>query len=788
MSVAFRGYGSGWRGWLGPVGFVGTFAAVLCFFLFVNVHDRHFFNGGYGPIYNLCRILFTAYLFWLIVFAGLRGLAIVASEGGIASIPPHERIPLGFFAGAAVITVVMLMLGYLSLYVRWAAAAVALLSAALSYRHFVSLCRECVMAVEVWRRGRSALETTVVLIAAIAAVLFAALLLLVKGLYPQGGHDYFLHYSQFYSLVMEKQGIWPNQFWYHYYYSKGLGVTFLAMLLTDALAPSLAAFCFSVATAMALFSLVQRGCRNTLWPWITVIVYFALYMYTPGTGPYRGNGGWGHFQKPHELNSPMLIGILWLSAAMATAEGAARRAWWWAAAACSFAVAFILIVSSAIVGAFFGLAFLCALIVRRRDAWAFFSLGVVATGGLVTVLVVNYLTTGLPSDIGLNLWWPFLDLVRLDRTGVLYDAVFTAVVRSEGLSRGLEYHGLPLLEFLINATRFDMLWLFIIAGVFALLIGLFGRPRMQVNSESEMQLSTTRAVTCILALLFSTAVVVFGAAFGRTEPISYVRVSSYAFSLVLALTALAWQFAIAVVHWPAKIRLILAFVLPVVLGVLTLQQVYSVRSESIDRVVTNALRFASGKYSIYQAYRDQAGWPAVPPSGGIYPPVYEAWKAVAVPGKRLWSFHVHAYCMVPGCHVESHQSSNMSAERDTILLGSPEEAREALHRSGIDYFFISTSLDIRDPMICTPLFAPDTIAKYMGVKWSDGSDVLLTWKGSESWPLSEQWVEKYRAHLKSSKFTPDCSAGLPSFTAIGHRVHQELVNGKRWGRDVPLPR
>ena len=47
---------------------------------------------------------------------------------------------------------------------------------------------------------------------------------------------------------------------------------------------------------------------------------------------------------------------------------------------------------------------------------------------------------------------------------------------------------------------------------------------------------------------------------------------------------------------------------------------------------------------------DQAGWPGLPNGTAIYPAMYEAWKKVG-PGKRIWSFHILSYCMLPGCHV-----------------------------------------------------------------------------------------------------------------------------------------
>src|SRR5260370_7547636 len=87
---------------------------------------------------------------------------------------------------------------------------------------------------------------------------------------------------------------------------------FLSMLLTDPLAPSLVTYCFVIATALALYSLIRRICPQTLWPWVAVILYLALDVHTVGTGIYGANGGWGHFQKGHHINTPFLIPILFL--------------------------------------------------------------------------------------------------------------------------------------------------------------------------------------------------------------------------------------------------------------------------------------------------------------------------------------------------------------------------------------------------------------------------------------------------------------------------------------------
>jgi hypothetical protein len=311
--------------------------------------------------------------------------------------------------------------------------------------------------------------------------------------------------------------------------------------------------------------------------------------------------------------------------------------------------------------------------------------------------------------------------------------------------------------------------------------------RIAAGARAMAAPGAPNVAACGVVLLYLLAIVLFTVVIGASEPISYVRVSSFGLPLMVLVAAMVWQLAIASVKWPAPIRALLAYVVPIFLAGATLQQAYAGQKQTLLPVLANAARFVDGRYSIYDGYRDQAGWPALPDSRAIYPGIFEAFKTIG-PGSRLWSFNVHTYCMVPGCRVESHLSSKMSAERAEILFGSPEVARKALQRAGLDYFFISTYLDIRDPLICTALFAPDTIRDHLGAKWTNGTDVLLTWKGPGVEPLSAQWVDKYRANLKASPHTPDCTGDGPPFSSIGRRVHNDVVGGKRWGREIEQPK
>ena len=283
--------------------FVGGFVGTLAFFSMVDVYDRHFFESSYAAIYNAFRVIFAAYFFWLVYVVGRQALSFIA-EDLLAGMRLHDRLALGFFVGAAVLTIVMLVLGYLSLYWRVVAWAIAVPVIATSYRHFALTVGEARSAIAQHLQDGSRTDRNLSIMMVIATVFAGAALLLVKGLYPQGGHDYYQHYSHFYAAVIDNHSIWPNLFWYQYYLSKGMGVTFLGMLLTDALAPSLVAYCFAVATALALFALVRDFCSHTLWPWLAVVLYLALNVHTLGTGAYFGNGGWGTLSKAARDQQP----------------------------------------------------------------------------------------------------------------------------------------------------------------------------------------------------------------------------------------------------------------------------------------------------------------------------------------------------------------------------------------------------------------------------------------------------------------------------------------------------
>src|SRR5580692_988687 len=220
-------------------GFIG----VVLWFDGIDFYHRHFFDTGVIAFANnAVRIVFVGILSWLIYAPGAAIVALVTAPSERAALFPAERAVLGFGIGVGLWHVAMLILGVLGLYYQAVMVALCLVVLVASARHFgrvaVTGCRALADRLARLRQEPvSPQEVGVILIAVVAAWL-----LLRRGLYPGGGSDYFSHFFYYYLAVVKNHSLAPNDVWYHYYQSKGSGLVFLGMLLTDPEAPALTTF------------------------------------------------------------------------------------------------------------------------------------------------------------------------------------------------------------------------------------------------------------------------------------------------------------------------------------------------------------------------------------------------------------------------------------------------------------------------------------------------------------------------------------------------------------------
>jgi hypothetical protein len=717
--------------------FTAPYVLVLLWFRGVDVYHRHFSEPGLIVLaYNSFRVLFIFYLFCIIETAGLFLLRAVAGNA-VETIGILERLALGFFTGAGVWHVAMFALGYLNLYTWPIAIAISLPLVALSYgdvRVTAGQIQRAISGGAVRRNlGPGPLGWILLGLASLAFIM----LLLVKGLYPGGGHDYFTHYFYYFQTVIARGGLWPNDVWYHYYYDKGAGLYFLGTLITDPLAPQLVTFCFMALATLALFLLLHRVAPGTLWPLVGVALYLCIYVYTPSsTSFHRVNGGWGEFEKTHEIIAALVIVILWMIVETLSCPRHLRVLW----STATVSVVICAVIVDNTIAVFLGGIFLMLTLsyaVRRRTVQLVicFGLSTVTGAALFVALVINQSTTGLSSDQEIELFWKFADVETLYRWGAL---PFVMILHHDRMA--MTASSLPLtfqtVRLVVESLRLELLVPLVFGG---LLVAL---PTV-IRKRYDRKAATEAAVFATALLAFTLVAILVG----RAQPISFYRYASFATALTLASGVLLWNIAdvrtenfltrIARSSWGPTL----------VLALCLATDIYPLQTyDALNR----ALHFATGRYSIDTAYSMQYGpeprlqWSAINPgSRGAY-------EAVG-PHTRIWSLHIHLYCMLPDCRVETYPAVIMTRDWDQLMFGSPDAAKQILRAAHLDYFLYSREYEIADPLPLSPLFSPDNIGHYFGIRWTDGTSYLLTWLGPNVQPLDRAWLADYRTAVQRSE-------------------------------------
>jgi hypothetical protein len=722
---------------LGFLVYMGGYAALLAWFKLVDVYHVHFATKGLIVlVYNAFRVLFIFYLFWIVYAAGALALR---RHGKFSELRTIERLVLSFFAGAGLWHIALLTLGYLNLYTVPVAIAVTLPAVAWTYPDARDALSEFRRRIPPWR---SVLWQKCLTVAAIALV--GVLLLLIKGLYPGGGHDYYTHYFYYYQEVIAQGGIWPNKVWYHYYYSKGSGLFFLGMLLTDPLAPQLVTFCFMAVAAAALYLIVNDVAPRTNWPTASVLLFVGTYLFTPG---------WGEFEKDHELKTALILGIIWtLQRALVAPRQAAANYIFASGSA---------VLAAVIVNTQFGLylgtvfAFIAAALFwsgERRNAGICAALATWAGIIFAATILLNYITAGLPIDQGITLTWPFADVEKLYANGSL--PMVIELYRGTRTLAATAYplFSLPTGKLIIQSFRLDLFYLLIVPAT-----ALAGASILTKQKSDDRNFPIFgnalrfNAFIIVSACAFAALLICLG--IGRTQPVSFHRYSTFTVPIIILMGVTLWSVGIDRKNWLTKIAGNRWTPIAVTASCL-LTIVIETRLNRHPDVVVGSMAYATGMRSIDDAYVRRGSWGYHLPWGAIYPGSRAAY-AIVGPHTPIWSLHVHSYCMLPDCQMESFISFNMTGNWYRVMFGSAEEAKKTLQRAGINYFLYSRELagpglGITDLLPLSKLFSPDHIAEHLALRWTDGTTSLLTWPGPDTQPLDDDWIAGYREGIGHS--------------------------------------
>src|SRR5580700_8670292 len=523
-------------------GFIG----VVAWFDGVDFYHRHFFDTG--PIVaanNVVRIVFVIILSWTIYAPGAGVVALIMPTDERAVLTPPERAVLGFGIGVGIWHVVMLILGLLGLYYWSVMVVLCLMVLVASSRHFADVTivgwRSFALGIAELRQGRLTPERTSQILIGAAA----GWLLLLRGLFPGGGGDYYTHYFYYYLEVLNNHGLTPNDVWYHYYYSRGSGLAFLGMLLTDPEAPALTTYPCVVFAAVAIATLAARMAPNSLWPAAGAFVYLFYYLVS-----FSADGG-GQFQKDHEEITALVVLTAW---ALCMERYAAPRSFRVMAAATAIAAAVITPPIAIVLGFFVGLLAARSMVRRRwSDMWGYGVVVAAVASAVLGVFVVSYLQTGLASDQALNLMLRFADFARLDRWGVIPQIIAVAWIRDNYLQWEQPF-GRATLQEIADFLRLRFLWPFLSGPLIAVVVlrmsgALSGWWRLAAPRDARSAALAKQTAWRLVALVLLLATVALIA--GRAQSLSFARLSSF---FVPVLVMLAMAGSVWALNWPLTRR------------------------------------------------------------------------------------------------------------------------------------------------------------------------------------------------------------------------------------------
>ncbi len=742
---------------------MGVYLALLAWFKLIDVYHTEFSTAGVVVFaYNLFRTLFIFYLFWMLYCAGDFLLHAILRRG-VAELGLIDDIGLKFFAGAGVWHIALLVLGYLRLYTVSIAIGITLPFVVISFFDFWAVVQRALRSWRHRQRGGSSLNNVAAWALLGLAVAAALALFVAKGLYPGGGHDYFLHYFAYYRSVIDEGGLWPNQVWYQYYYSKGAGLYFLGFLLTDPLAPQLVSYGFILVAGLIVYRFIEHFSAGPMWPLVGVVLFFGVFIYTPGRGEFMLNGGWGDFEKLHELNAALVIAILWMSAGALDRNSRSTAAWLIGAASAITAAVIINTPISIYLGGVFCLLAAWFLIRGAGSRGLIcFALAGVSGAMLCVVLALNYFTSGLIDDQGILYFWPLADVERLYRWGSL--ALVIMLYKGRAAMAG---HSVPLsFQFIwlfLHFLRLYLLYPLFIGGFLVLLIAAIRRSPLR---RQFIEIGDDGHGAVLAGGLVIFAIIAYAS---RDQPISFFRFSSFIVPILVVVGVTLWSVSLENLM-PGTPRSAWCAAAPLlVVAAVAAATIKSFGNNNVRAHLANAWRFAVGGFSIDRAYTTQIEAGRYP-WGGIYPGARGAYRVLG-PRAPIWSFHISAYCMLPDCNMLTYPPFTMGPDWDRVMFGTAEEAKQALQKAGIDYFLFSKELGVLDPLVKSPLFAPDQIGRNLGILWTDGTTVLLTWSGLDTRPLDNSWIEPYRKAAEGAQSVGDLKDIFERLRATPHPWH-----------------
>lgn len=712
--------------------------------------DRYFEAGTVYIFYNAFRIAFLFY-FTLILFAlGRSLLRRIAPMKVDLQLDSLSRFLLASYVGAAVFEIVMVILGFLHLYYPMVALILTLPWVFLSFPALKKFLGEIPRILQKAIPEGSGYQRMTHGLLMGAALFLLVDLLVKKGLFPDiVGSDPVGHYLPYFNEVLTRHHLWPNQYFLNYFYLKGAGLNFLALLLTDIQGSQLASFYCLALSALTLYALTRKMSFSIPWSCLAVIVYLKSFMIPLEV----------QFSKSHAAVSFWLAAILWLTLMVLEDEKKKPKLW---------TFSFILVVTaltlwtptSSVFTLPYFFSFMMILWTERRidQAKTFLILFIVGVSTMGIIFSFNYWSCGVPEITPSNVFLPYANTSVMKQSWSPYALLaqyefseHASAWRSPSLFRmgNASLEGIFKLRVLndffplLKLKPFDLLVLGPYPVLF--LLTFFRRRHLQPHFK--------RTILCIGVM----SVVSLSILLSMGERSSLVRLTQF-FSFYSTLVGLVlWELILSAFRKPGVREKVSTLVVLIIFLTTSFHYCLRGKRSSIERYP-----FLLGQKSFREAY------------GNWIPQSCLAVKSIV--GQRkvaLLNFFPGCYSL-PGIEFEPPLMNSYVKDYHEVMFESALAAKETFHRYGVDYFLVDLNSNFHFTAF-SPLFRPDPVKKYLKILWRSDGAYLLTWRDEGEEAMEESFLNSYRSKYESES---------QSLIAKVHEKIKGVYEAKGW----PHPR
>ncbi|HEY6000425.1 MAG TPA: hypothetical protein VI078_14145 [bacterium] len=747
---------------------IAVFLAISAYLGSVDVFTADYAaTGARMALYNLARTAFIPYFIWLVAGTGWLSLAALRRFGVRFDLGWADRCLLGFFLGAAVLTVAMLPLGFANLYYRPTALLLAVPILAFSFPHLLREAREAAALLRGLLAPGRRLEAAVGTLLAAALLAVAAVLLLTRALYPgEASNDAYEIYWPYQRLVVQSHGIWPNDIWYMFYGYKTMGLNFLAMLLADDTACQLVTFCLLLAGVGAVVSLARKACGDRTWALLAGVASIACFPFS--------NPEWGAFQSHHIQAGAWLVAACWMAVLTFDRTEADRRGWFlvWLAVMVGEALFFPLFL--VFVAPMLGVLCLGYLAARRlpetRGVFIAAAGAGAATAGL---LLLNYLIAGMFLENPLRPMWTLADQARFARWWTPLFPMF--YLEGSAPTTG----GVSLSGFLAHDLRY---WLRLFrVDTLGALWPHWGAPLALAGVGIAAAVARPAAVTVRWLRLAPVAVplLVCLVISDSGHPSSVYRNYGFVCFLLPVVLCALWQTAF---QWltPRRARAALgAAAVLVAAGFslnLAVQRAAKYRPPGVPSRWSDFAGFAAGEISTREALAR---------GDGLWPVAESARDLVGMQARILCLNRPGAdgSFLFPGDGLLSQPSrTSFGGKWDVVVFGGADRAAAVLKEQRIDYVLVDFSMPLWGLVPFGPLFDPDHLAERFDLVGWGGNACVLTWRGQGRQPLPPWVAENLRQRVRA-----DVRRADPGWNGIWGRLYDTMAAIRTFNEGKPYP-